>query len=128
MGKNVIIFGADMRWNVNIADKNKDVSILGQGPIQGLDEAILNAEAIYPVNFTQPKEIVSCYNASNSFIFVNATKIYQFKEKNSKIKNYTLCLVNILKDFTNNVKQTALKGIVKIVCLLTLILLILAVF
>ena len=53
---------------------------------------------------------------------------YQFKEKNSKIKSYTLCLVNILKDFTNNVKQTALKGIVKIVCLLTLILLILAVF
>ena len=113
---------------MNIANKNKDVSILGQGPIQGLDEAILNAEAIYPVNFTQPKEIVSCYNASNSFIFVNATKIYQFKEKNSKIKNYTLCLVNILKDFTNNVKQRALKGIVKIVCLLTLILLILAVF
>ena len=113
---------------MNIADQNKDVSILGQGPIQGLDEAILNAEAIYPVNCTQPKEIVSCHNGSNSFIFVNATKIYQFKEKNSKIKNYTLCLVNILKDFTNNVKQTALKGIVKIVCLLTLILLILAVF
>ena len=53
------IFVADMRSNVNIANKNKDVSILGQGPIQGLDEAILKAEAIYPVNF-KPKKIVLC--------------------------------------------------------------------
>ena len=54
------IFVADMRSNVNIANKNKDVSILGQGPIQGLDETILKAESIYPVNFTQPKQIVLC--------------------------------------------------------------------
>ena len=60
MGKKVIIFGADMRSNVNIANKNKDVSILGQGPIQGLDETILKAEATYPVNFKQPKKIVLC--------------------------------------------------------------------
>ena len=60
MGKNVIIFGADMRSNVNISNKNKDVSILSQGPIQGLDETILKAEAIYPVNFRQRKEIVLC--------------------------------------------------------------------
>ena len=60
MGKNGIIFGADMRSNVNIVNKNKDVSILGQGPIQGLDETILKAEAIYPVSFKQPKKIVLC--------------------------------------------------------------------
>ena len=58
MGKNVIIFGADMRSNVNIDNKNKDVSILGQAPIQGLDQTILKAEATYPVNFTQPKKIL----------------------------------------------------------------------
>ena len=46
-------------------------------------------------------------------------KLYQFKAKKSEIKNYTLCLANILKDFTKNVKQTALQGIVKIFCLLT---------
>ena len=60
MGKKVIIFGADMRSNVNIANKNKDVSILGQGPIQGLDETILKAEATYPVNLTQPKKSILC--------------------------------------------------------------------
>ena len=41
-------------------------------------------------------------------------KIYQFKAKDSKIKDYTLCLGNISKDFTiNNMKKAELKGIVK---------------
>ena len=41
-------------------------------------------------------------------------KIYQFKAKDSEIKNYVLCLGNISKDFTiNNMKKTRLKGIVK---------------
>ena len=51
------------------------------------------------------------YNGSNSFLLVNATKIYQFKAKDSEINNYTLCLGSTLKDFTiNNVKKTGLKG------------------
>ena len=29
------------------------------------------------------------YNGSNSFLFVNATKVYQFKAKDSEMKNYT---------------------------------------
>ena len=46
------------------------------------------------------------YNGSNSFLFVNAIKIDQFKAKDSKIKDYTLCLGNILKYFTiNNMKK-----------------------
>ena len=57
------------------------------------------------------------YNGSNSFLFVNATKIYQFQAKDSEIKDYALCLGNISNGFTiNNVKKkkTGLKGIVKI--------------
>ena len=33
-------------------------------------------------------------------MFVNATKVYQFKAKNSEIKDYAMFLANILKDFT----------------------------
>ena len=41
-----------------------------------------------------------------SFLFVNATKIYQFKAKYSEIKDVALCLSNISKDFTiNNMKK-----------------------
>ena len=40
--------------SVHIDNKNRDTSILGEGPTQGLDDTILTAEAIYPINFTQP--------------------------------------------------------------------------
>ena len=39
------------------------------------------------------------YNGSMSFLFVNATKTYQFKAKNSEIKEYILFLRN---NITNN--------------------------
>ena len=37
--------------------------------------------------------------------------MYQFKGKDSEIKPYSLCLVNISKDFTvNKMKERGLKG------------------
>ena len=40
------------------------------------------------------------------FLFLNATKTYQLKAKNSEIKQYPLSLGNISKDFTvNNMKK-----------------------
>ena len=60
--------------------------------------------------------------------FVNATKLYRFKAKDSEIRDYALCLGNISKDFTfNTMKKTGLKEIV-IFFLLILILLILTIF
>ena len=44
------------------------------------------------------------------FLFVNATKYINSKQKNFEIKDYALCVGNISKDFTiNNVKITGLK-------------------
>ena len=44
------------------------------------------------------------------FLFVNATKIHQFKTKNSEVKKYSLCLGNFSKNFTaiNMKKKTGL--------------------
>ena len=70
MGKNVIIFGADMSSSVYIDNENKDILILGGGPTQGLDDPTLIAEAKYPINFTQSrKRFVLClhYNGSETF-------------------------------------------------------------
>ena len=36
------------------------------------------------------------------FLFVNATKIHQFKAKDSEIKKYPFCLGNISKIFSPN--------------------------
>ena len=98
-----------MTSSVHIDNKEKDTLILGEGPTEGLDDTTLTAEAKYPINFTQlrTKFVLSPqYNGSYSFLFVNATKIYQFNAKDSEIKDYTLFLGNILKDFTfNNMKK-----------------------
>ena len=101
MEKNVIIFGADMSSTVHIDNKSKDILILIEGPTQGLDDTTLIAEAKYPINFTQLRNrfVLSLhYNGRSSFLFVKKT--YQFKAEDSEIKHYTLCLSNILKDFT----------------------------
>ena len=52
MEKNVIIFGADMSSSWHVDGKGKDILTLGEGPIQGLDDTALTAEAKYPINFT----------------------------------------------------------------------------
>ena len=103
-----------MSSSVHVDNKGKDILILGEGPTQGLDDTTLTAEAKYPINFTQSGKrfVLSLhYNGSNS-LFVNATKVHQFKAKNSEIKDYALCLQNVSKDFTiNNMKKTGLKRV-----------------
>ena len=51
-----------------------------------------------------------------SFLFVDATEIFQLKAIDSDIKKYPMCLGNVSKDFTiDNLKKkkTGLKGSVK---------------
>ena len=107
MGKNVIVFGVDMSSSVHTDNGKKDFLILGKGPTQGLDDTRLTAEAQYSINFSRSSRkfcLSLHYNGSNSFLFVNPTKIYQFKAKDSEIKKYPLCLGNISGDFSANMK------------------------
>ena len=50
--KNIVISGADMSSSVHVDKQGKDILILGEGPTQGLNDAILTAETKYPINFT----------------------------------------------------------------------------
>ena len=78
VGKNIIL-GADMSLSVHIDNNRKDILILGKGSTQGLNNTTITAETLYSINFTRPG-MKFClrvhYNWSNSFLFVNATKIY----------------------------------------------------
>ena len=79
-----------MSSSVQIDNEKKDILILGIGPTQGLDDTTLTAEAKYWVNFSKSNKdfcLSLHYDGSNSFSFVNTTKIYQFKAKDSEIKN-----------------------------------------
>ena len=77
---------------MHVDNKGKEILILGERPTQGLNR-LLTAEAKYPINFTQSSKrfVLSLhYNRSNSFLFVNATKVYQFKAKELEIKDYSI--------------------------------------
>ena len=110
-GKNVIIFGVDKSSSVHANNKNKDTLILGKGQTQGLDNITLTAKGEYSINFSKSQRKFSSlhYNGSNSFLSAHATKVYQFKAKDSKVKAYSLCLGSILIDFSvDKVKKGAL--------------------
>ena len=98
-----------MSSSVHTDNKGKIILSLGEEPTQGLDDNTLTTESICPTNFIQPNKrfLLSLhYKGRNSFLFVNATKIYQFKPKNSEIKGYALYLGRIPKVFTiNNMKK-----------------------
>ena len=114
VGKNAIIFGVDMSSSVHIDNKGEYTLILGKGPTQGLNHT-LTTETQYSINFTRPGikfRLSLHYNGSNSFLFLNPTKTYQFQAKDSEIKKYPLCLGNISKDFTaKNTKKNRIKWI-----------------
>ena len=85
----------ELSSSVHVYNKWKDILIFGEGATQGLNDTTLTTEAKYPINFTQSGKrfVLSLhYNGRNSFLFVNATKVFQFKAKNSEIKDYVLCL------------------------------------
>ena len=83
-----------MSSSVHVDNKGKDNLILDEGPTH--HGITFTAEAKYPINFTQSRKrsVLSLhYNGSNSFFqFVDTTKVYQFKAKNSEIKDYALRL------------------------------------
>ena len=118
--RNVIIFGVDMSSSVLIDNKGKDILILGKGSTQGLDDTTFRAETLYPINFEQSGKrflLSLYYNESNSFLFVNTTKVYQLQAKDSEIKDYPLCLGNVSKEFTINIMKKA--GLKRVVTFLT---------
>ena len=99
-----------MNSSVHIVNPGKDILIPGKGPSQGLDDNTLTAGAQYSINFSRSNRKFCFslhYNGSNGFLLANATKIYQFKAKDSKIKKkHPLCLGNISRDFpANNMKK-----------------------
>ena len=93
-----------MSSSVHVDNKNKYILVLGESPTQGLTGTTITAEAKYSINFTTPGKrfLLSLhYHGSNSFLFVNAVNMYQFKAKDSELKPYSLYIRNISKKFYN---------------------------
>ena len=63
---------------------------------------------MYSINFINTNEKCCLnlhYNGVNSYLFVNGTEIYKFKAKDSEIVASPLCLGNISKDWSTNMKK-----------------------
>ena len=71
---------------------------------------------MYSINLTENNKrfVLSVhYNGANSYLFINATEIHNFKAKYSEIATTPLCLENISKDISvDNMKRTGLNGYV----------------
>ena len=73
-----------MSSSVHIGNKHNYFLIYSKSLTQGLDDTTLTAEAQYSISFSRSNRKFCLrlhYNMSNSFLFVNATKIYQFQAK-----------------------------------------------
>ena len=84
-------------------NKTRNVLVLGEDFIQGIEGITIYAEKMYSTNFIvdNKKFCLSLhYNGDDSYLFVNGKDIYKFKAKDSKILPYPLCLGNISKDFS----------------------------
>ena len=102
------VFRVDMNSSVHIGNKTKDILILGFAPTQELNDTVLTTEAQYSIDFSR-WNIKFCltlhYTRNDSFLFVNATKSINSKQKILK-KKYRLCLRNISWDFSaSNMKK-----------------------
>ena len=87
-----------MSLSVHIDNKGRDILIIGKGLIQRLDGTTFTAEALYTISFKQSGKrfVLSLhYIRRTNFLFVNATKVYKFKAKDSEVKDYLLGLGNV---------------------------------
>ena len=108
-GQNVLIFWVNMSSSSHIDNKKTDILVLGIALIQELEHTF-TAEKMYSTDFIVAKKkfwLSLYYNGANSYLFVNSTKNYKFKTKDSEIVATPLILENISKDWSaDNTKKT----------------------
>ena len=114
LGRNAIIFRADMSSSTHIDNKKRNILVLGRDFIQGIDGTTIYAEKMYSIKFSEVG-VRFClslhYNGDNSYFFVNGREMIKFKVKDSEIVEDPFCLRNISKDFSeSNMKKAGLYG------------------
>ena len=111
-GRNVLIFGVHENSLVPANNKAKNIYVMADLFVQGINDTTLYAEKLYSQNFTaaNKKFVLSLhYNSDNSYLFVNGKRELKFKAKDDQIVKEILCLGNISDDWTAaNAQKTGL--------------------
>ena len=102
-GRNVLIFGADMSFNVHATNRANHIHLMGDGLTQGINDTMISVEKNYYRNFTDPGEkfVLSLhYNGDNSYLFVNGRQELKFKAKTDQLVKEKLCIGNLSDKWT----------------------------
>ena len=86
-GQNVLIFGVHKSSLVHANNKAKNIYVMGDLFVQGINDMTLYAEKVYSQNFIQPskKFVLSLhYNGDDSYLFVNGKEELKSKCKTEK--------------------------------------------
>ena len=109
LGKNCIIFGADLSSSSHDNNEKNNILVLGKDFVQGINGTTIYTEKLYKINFTEKNKkfcLSLHYNGANRYLFINGTEIHKFKAKDSETVASALCLGNISKDFSvDNMKK-----------------------
>ena len=114
LGKNVIIFGADLSSSVHANNNTRSILVLGEGFTRVIDNTTLYAEKMYSINFTENNKKLCLslhYNGVDNYLFGNSKEVHRFKAKDSEIVETPICLGNISKYFSINNVNNRMKGI-----------------
>ena len=104
-----------MSSSVHVDNKKEDISILGEGPTQGLNGTTLTAEKRYSVNFTLTKKIcVSVhFNGENLIYLLMIQKLLNLRRKILKLQQFHYLQEMFQQNFfVDNIKQSGIKAYV----------------
>ena len=73
-----------------------------------INDTTIYAEKIYSPNFVDDNEIFCVslhYNDDNGYLFINGKEVTKFKNKNSELIKYPLCLGGLSKYYNKNSRK-----------------------
>ena len=76
--RNVVIFGVDNRSSSHTDNRKNIFLVLGEGPLEGINDRVGAAEKEIGINFSKVKTKVCLslhYNGDESYLYVNKTEI-----------------------------------------------------
>ena len=103
--RNVLIFGADMSFNVHSTNRANHLYIMGTGLTQGINDTTIYTEKNFYRNFTDfgKKIMLSLhYNGDDSYLFVNGRQELKFKIKTDQLVKEKSCIRNLSDQWTTS--------------------------
>ena len=114
--RNVLIFGAYMRFSIHVTNRANNIYIMGTGLTQGINDIryTIYAEKNFYRNFTDfgKKFMLSLhYNGDDSYLFFNGRQELKFKCKTDQLVKEKLCIGNLSDQWTTSESEkTGLYG------------------